>query len=391
MVKTEAAAGVGTAALPEGARVDFARMRGERRRRLFEAMAVFNLDALVLGRPANIAYASGARQLWTAGTRPFGPGAVVLRDTEAVHVLSSWDEGVPGEIGHERLFGLSWNPVRILANLKAIPGLAGSRRIGTDGWGPGTAGLLGGAAPDAELVDGNPVLMQARAVKTPDEVECIRTAAAGAEAALSALVGALSPGVTERQLLAVHAETVSRLGLPTPPTEAVVCTTPRRGAVHRRHLASDRAVAVGELVALSPGALYAGYEATLARTWTVGTPTPAQRSLAGRARQGRDALVAACMAGADGSDLGRALSPVAPAADERLAGGVGLGMEPPLIGAGLGAGAELVPGMVLVVQCWVADEGAGGALEADVVLVRESGPEIISRFGGCPGLMGREG
>lgn len=390
MVKA-GAGGVGMAALPEGARVDFARMRAERRRRLFDAMVGFNLDALVLGRPANIAYASGARQLWTAGARPFGPGAVVVRDTEAVHVLSTWDEGVPGEISHQRLFGLSWNPARILANLKAIPGLPGSRRVGTDGWSPGAAGLLSGAAPDAELVDGNPALMQARGVKTPDELECIRTAAAAAEGALFALVGALSPGVTERQLLAVHAEAVSRLGLPTPPTEAVVCATPRRGAVSRRHLASDRAVAVGELVALSPGALYAGYEATMARTWTVGVPTPAQRSLASRARQGRDRLVAACVAGAAGSDLGRALSPVASATGELLAWGVGLGMEPPLIGAGMGEGTELVPGMVLVVQCWVAEEGAGGALEADVVLVKESGPEIISRFGDCPGLTGREG
>ena len=51
---------IGTMALPEGGRVDFSRLRRERRQRLFEAMAGAGVDALVLGRPANVAKMSPA-------------------------------------------------------------------------------------------------------------------------------------------------------------------------------------------------------------------------------------------------------------------------------------------------------------------------------------------
>ena len=130
-MRAGATAGPGAAALVDGARVDFARMRQQRRARLLEAMDAADLDAVVLGRPANIAYAAGTRSLWTAGSRPFGPGVVLSRRGE-IHLQSTWDDGVPEEIEHASLFGLSWNPARIAANLAAAPGLAGARRVGTD-------------------------------------------------------------------------------------------------------------------------------------------------------------------------------------------------------------------------------------------------------------------
>ena len=64
----------GLLAQQESGRVDMSALREDRRRRLFDAMAAHGLDALILGRPANITFASGARQLWTSGARPFGPG-----------------------------------------------------------------------------------------------------------------------------------------------------------------------------------------------------------------------------------------------------------------------------------------------------------------------------
>ncbi|HUZ44090.1 MAG TPA: M24 family metallopeptidase [Acidimicrobiales bacterium] len=385
-------AGPGVAALPEGGRVDFARLRRERRARLLEAMAEAGLDALVLGRPANITYASGARQLWTAGARPFGPGAVVMADSGEVHLLSTWDDGVPSEIGRDHLFGLSWNPGRIVANLAAIPGLASAPRIGTDGWSPGAGALVAAVAAGAEFIDAWPALAAARRVKTVDELACLRTAAAAAEAGMSALVEALRPGITERQLMGVHAAALARLGLPTPPIEAAASLMP--GADGKptalRRLVSDQAAEAGQMVALTAGALYAGYEATLSRTWLVGsepgalgTASAGQRGIAGQARALRDARVAACRPG----PLPASLGPDQSAGAEPVAWGVGLGMEAPLLGAGLGTGTELSAGMTLVVQAWAAGlSGPGGALEADLVLVGPEGPESLTRFGSCPAL-----
>jgi hypothetical protein len=61
-----------------------------------------------------------------------------------------------------------------------------------------------------------------------------------------------------------------------------------------------------------------------------------------------------------------------------------LGAEPPLISAAgpaapVGAAAVITEGMVLAVQGWVSEEGAGGALELDVVHVTASGPRVLSR------------
>lgn len=378
----------GTMALVEGSRVSFDRLRADRRERLHAAMAAAGLDALILGRPANIAYASGARQLWTAGARPFGPGCIVVRETGGVHLLSTWDEGVPAEIPHEHLFGLSWNPAYIARNLAAVPGLAGARWVGSDSNTPGFGQLLGAAAPAAELVDATAAVASARSVKTADEVACIETATAVAEAALTGLVDALWAGISEREMTGAYLAAIAGMGLPTPGTEAVACATPRRGTVRLRQVVSDRLVGPGELVALNPSAIYAGYEGGVGRTWLAEPsdgPSPAQRRLADRCRAALDALIAACRPGAHGSALLDAWArtgerlPAAP-----LAHGLGLGVEAPVIGAGVGAGAVLVGGSVLAVQAWVAEEGAGGFLERDVVVVEDAGPRVLSRYGRGP-------
>ena len=378
---------IGTTALPEGGRVDFARLRAERRTRLAAAMAAHHLDALILGRPANIVYASGARQLWTAGARPFGPGAVVVRETGHVHLLSTWDDGVPAEIPHDDLFGLSWNPANLLAKLAALPGLKAARRVGTDSSSPGFGQFLAAIAPEAELVDAGPAIATARAVKTPDELACIETATALAEAALDALTEAVRPGVGERELVGVYLACLAGRGEPAPPTEGVVCATPRHGPVSLRQVPTDRLVGPDELVVLNPGARYAGYEGGVGRTWVAGPsePTAAQRALAQRCRDALDAVLDQCRAGRTGADLRRAWEatgeplPAAP-----LAHGLGLGMETPVVAAGCGDGAELVPGMVLAVQGWVQAEGVGGFLERHVAVIAEDGPRVLSRFGRGP-------
>ena len=99
-------------------------LRSGRRQRALDQMAAHDLDVLVLGRQANVRYVSGAPQLWVAGTRPFGPTCVLVRATGAIHLLSTWDEGVPDDIPHENLYGIAWNP------MNTIVGAAAHRRCG---------------------------------------------------------------------------------------------------------------------------------------------------------------------------------------------------------------------------------------------------------------------
>ena len=93
-------------------------LRTGRRERALAQMEKHDLDVLVLGRQANVRYVSGAPQLWVAGTRPFGPTCVVVRKTGAIHLLSTWDEGVPEDIPHENLYGIAWNPMNTISVLQ---------------------------------------------------------------------------------------------------------------------------------------------------------------------------------------------------------------------------------------------------------------------------------
>lgn len=312
-------------------------LRTERRRRLFDAMADHDLDVLVLGRPADVVYATGARQLWTAGSRPFGPACVVVASSERTHLLSTWDEGVPPELSHDDLYGLSWNPANLVASLGKIPGLRDARRVGTGSLSPGFPRLVSALAPEAEVVDGTPAIWAARATKTPEELTCIRSATKVAEAGLQAMVEALHPEVTERELLAVYLERIATLGAPTPPTEAVASIS-------------------GDLVALDAGAMVDGYEGSAAGTWT----TIGERVVDERCRAALDAVVGACRPGGTGADVRRAWEAASgePMPTLPLVHGVGLGMEPPIVAAGVGDGVVFAAGMVLSVTARM-----GGFLE----------------------------
>jgi Xaa-Pro dipeptidase len=374
---------VGMMGLEDDARVDFARLRAERRAKVFSGMESHDLDALMLGGVGDVRYVSGARQLGRSGVLPFAPVAVVVRETGRVHLLSTWDEGVPPEIGYDDLYRMSWNPANLAADLAKIPGLREARRVGTDGLTPMFAGLISQLVTPAELVDAAPVLASARRAKMPDEITCLDVASAIAEAALGAMEEALAPGITERQLLGIYDGRIAGLGAPMPPSEGVCFATPTRGPVRFRHLASDRPIGDGELVVLAPGALYAGYESGLARTRVAGDAGPrGTADLASRCAWGMDALIAACRPGHTGADLYRAWGDAGnPDPGVLLAHGLGLGAEPPLIGLGRGSHAALEEGMVLSVQSWVTAEGVGGCLERSTVRIEGSGPSALTRYG----------
>ena len=372
---------VGVMALEDSCRVDFFALRAERRAKVFAGMDSAGLDALILGGAGNVHYVCGARLLGRAGVLPFAPVCVVVRSTGRVHLLSTWDEGVPPEIERADLYPLSWNPANLMASVASIPGLGESRRIGTDGLTASTGAMIALLAPGAEVVDGGAMLEACRRVKTDAEITCLEVAAAISESALSAMSAALGPGVSERELLGVYSEHVARLGAPVPPSESVCFVA--SGAVSLGHVASDRVVGDGELVVLAPGALYAGYEAGLARTFVAGSGSGGGGlALAERCAAGMDALVGACRAGGVGADLYAAWEGVGlGAASVVLAHGLGLGAEPPVIGWGRGRDAVLEEGMVLSVQSWVTEEGVGGCLQRETVVIGAGGPVVLTRYG----------
>ncbi len=300
-----------------------------RRSRVIDALAAAGIDLLVCGRQDHINYITGARQLWTAGTRPFGPVCTLNTTTGEVFLLSTWDEGVPDDIPLDHLHGITWNGSIIARRLATTPGLATAQRIGVDSWSPGMAGLLGAVAPTAEVVPADDALARARRTKLAAEVDAIRAACAVAAAGVATALAHPGP---DSERLAAGVEAMARAGSSTPAGEPRV-----------------------EGSTADFGCIRSHYEGGLGRT-TGGDPELTAD------------LVRACVPGATAADLRRA----APDADW-LVRGCGMGHEPPVIDSRYGTGESLEAAMVLSVGVHT-----GADHRRDIVLVTETTPEILS-------------
>jgi Xaa-Pro aminopeptidase len=369
----------GLAALPEGGRVDFGAIRADRQQRLRREMESADLDALILGRPGDIVFAAGARSLFLTGSRPYSPGCVILRDGDRVHLLADYDEGVPAEIPRDQIFGRHWSPANNARSVSGIRGLREARRIGTAGTSTSVMKLLASLAPRAEVIDARHLMRAARTRKSPAEVAVITTGCALAEAGLAAMRQELRPGVTTRQLAARYAQRLGQLGVTVIPDGLIA----RRTALGISAAFDDAPLSDGDLVGLSPSVTYGGYDATLARTViTGGSPAPAAAGLRARALEALSAVLAACVAGATGADL---LQAWAGTGEQHfgapLAHGLGIGLEEPVIGMGLGSAEVLAEGTVLAVQGYVHDGNGGTWHHRDVVQVTGAAPRLLTRSG----------
>ena len=314
-------------------------LAAERRRRVVAAMAGAELDVVVLGRQDDVTYASGIERLWTAGTRPFGAGCVVVRDGHElgrVHVMSSWDAGIPDSIDFDDLLPLTWNPATMTTNLAGIPGLADARRVGVDAWSPGFARTISRIAPEAELVVADDVLAETRRRKLPAEIGLIRDACGLVWRGVDAALAASSAGpATTSHLRAVAVEALAAAGV----------TIPSSG-VSVQAKGGDLVIDVGMIVD--------GYEGGVGG-----------RFVDGERADPTSPLVDACRDGATWPELAAAAT-----TGRWHVRGLGLGAERPVLDASTGRAETLVADMVLSV--------ADGP-RRDVVAVRAGGaPEVLS-------------
>jgi Xaa-Pro aminopeptidase len=318
-------------------------LRADRRERVFAAMDRAGLDVLVLHRRDSVAYACGVQRLWTAGTRPFSASGVLVAAGRTVHLMSTWDEGVPPEIPFDDLFGMTWNPGIMERSIGAIPGLASARRMGVDGLSVGFDALARRLAPGVEIVPADDLLYEVRAVKLPAELDLIRAATVVAADAVAAATTALGGGSSPTEALAAAVRAAAAQGVTIPSSAPIV-------------------VPHGDLVHVDVGVLVDDCEGGQGRT--VG---PAEVVAAGLDAHQR--LIAACRPGAAAADMRASAAGV----DSWRVRGSGLGFEPPVVTASLGATTVLRAGMVLSVETRHA-----GVHRRDLVHVGPDTTEVLS-------------
>jgi Xaa-Pro aminopeptidase len=356
-------------------------LRVARRSRVLAEMEAEGIDVLVVGREGNARYVSGAPRLWTAGSRAFGPGCVLVRATGAVHLLSTWDEGIPAEIPHENLYGISFNAMNFVTALQRIDGAATARTVATDGLTPSSAQLLPKAFPAADLVDGEPLLRRVRRSKTAEEVEAIRASVRIAERSFGEAEKVLAPGATERQLTGVFMEAMALEGVTTPATQDVAWITSREHPWYRA--SRDTPIERGDLVAFEAGVILGGYVGELGRTLAAGDDVAVDPDLSRRWDELWDRLLGACRVGNQMSDLLDAYSAVGiPAPPVPVARGLGLGFDLPLVTHALpreAAQQQAEAGMVLALTAYVWKEGVGAVYGQEPVVLTATGPELLSK------------
>lgn len=304
----------------------------DRRDRVLAAMAAADLDVLVLGRQDDANFASGMHRLWTAGTRPFGAGCIVVASTGRTHVLSSWDAGLPPTMSADDLFPSTWNPRVMAGHMASVPGLAEARRIGVDEVSPSFARAIARLAPDAEIVPADDVIARARRYKSAEEIERIRDACAVAWAGVDAVLADPVRADPDRGVSAL-VEAIAARGVTIPSSAPTVQRIP------------------GGL-AIDVGVIVAGYEGGVGGEF-----------VDGRRRDAGD-LWTACRPGATHADLARA------AAGEWLVRGLGMGWERPVLNGDLGFHETLETGMVLSVT---------DGRRRDIVAVTDDAPLLLSK------------
>lgn len=393
---------------------DLPRMVRERRARLAAAMARHDLPALLLLGRASVQYATGV--VWPAsdaGHAFLQPTiALVTADDPLPHVftppLASAPTGDEATLSADRVHpplhpDCPSGVAELVARLRAVLGERVPERLGIDEPTVAMHLELRDLLPGVEVVDAQPVLAAARLVKTPDEVACLRRAQEINDRAMLDVHATLRPGVRPLDLSALFLARVAELGAsgnlvdpiwqPMPASRSAGPFAVNGEVVFP--LPSDaRPLAAGDTLWIDTGITWNGYVSDFGRTWIVGRePSAAERALFARWREVLARVLDRVRPGATGADLtaaacaGEARPPWL--AHLYLAHGAGLdSAEAPLIGTDLGpsfdASVVLAPGMVLVFEPVVWEEGVGGHRAEESVVVTDTGWESLTRHGFAP-------
>lgn len=377
---------------------DLARMRRERHARLQEQLASHGLDGLVLLGTSAVAYATGAAMPACDSGRAalLRPVAVVAAGAAHPHLFTPYPEGAPPELPPEHLHAPAYPDLDdgaavLAAHLRELFG--GGARLGCDELPHPLHRALAGAVA---LVPASGVLGAAKLRKTVDELACIRDAQRVNEQAMVDVQRMLRPGVTQTDLTACFLRRAVELGAEQNGIDPIWQVMPARRADGPWTVHGDLAFPTpsgprelhdGDVVWVDSGIHVGGYASDFGRTWIVGDdprPTARQQEQFERWRAVTDAVLDRCRPGVTAAELAQAAVAAAGTGAKPwiehfyLAHGVGTdSAEMPMIGTDLGESfdAEQVmePGMVLVLEPVIWDDGAAGYRAEDVFAVTDGG------------------
>jgi len=239
------------------------------------------------------------------------------------------------------------------------------------------------------VVDAQQAMLDARQIKSADEIMLLTQAAAMVDGVYTDIVEALKPGVRENEIVALANKRLYDMG--SEQVEAINAVSGERCNPHP-HNFSDRIIRPGDQAFFDIIQSYNGYRTCYYRTFSVVSATTSQRDAYTKAREWMDAAIQAVKPGVGTDDIAR----LWPAATDfgfasemaafglQFGHGLGLGLhERPIISRlnSLDHPVEILPGMVFALETYCpASDGFSAARIEEEVVVTPDGPRILTLF-----------
>lgn len=384
-------------------RVDFDRLRRYRLDRARQSLEASECGAFLLFDFYNIRYTT---QTWIGGALgdKMTRYALLTRDGEPM----LWDFGSAAR--HHRLYSPWLKPEHCHAGMLGLRGAIAP-----------TAGLMASAVSEIKglledagvtgapvgvdiveppflfemqrqglrVVDAQQLMLDARQIKSPDEIMLLTQAASMVDGVYQDIVEALKPGIRENDIVALANKRLYEMG--SDQVEAINAVSGERCNPHP-HNFSDRLIRPGDQAFFDIIHSFNGYRTCYYRTFSVGSATPAQRDAYAQARAWMDASLSMIRPGVGTDDV----AAVWPRAEEfgfenemaafglQFGHGLGLGLhERPIISRlnSMTEPIELQVGMVFALETYCpAKDGFSAARIEEEVVVTPDGPRVLTLF-----------
>jgi Xaa-Pro aminopeptidase len=239
------------------------------------------------------------------------------------------------------------------------------------------------------IIDGQDSLLDARLIKSQDEIQLMKAAASMVDAAYDTMVRSIRPGIKENELVGLANQTLYSLG--SDDVECVNCVSGPRSAPHP-HVFSDRIIRPGDFVFFDIIHSFNGYRTCYYRSFICGRPTDEQKAAYNQAYTWLYDAINMVKPGVTSKEIALSwpdytmwgLSSEAEAIGMAVGHGIGLSIhERPFISrvCSLESPFTLQKGMVIAMETYAQtpDKKHGARIEEEI-LVTEDGHEVITKY-----------
>ena len=384
-------------------RVDFRRLHAYRLGRARQALARSGLGAILVFDQYNIRYISGtvigewARDKLTRWSLLTGTGEPWVWDfgSAARHhkLYAPWipeRQSLAGMVGMRGAVspkaGLFKQAAQEIKRILQAEGVA-TMPLGIDLVEPPF--LLALQEAGVEVRDGQQTMLEARMIKSQDELTLLNMAAAMVDGVYQDIYEALKPGVRENEVVALATKRLYEMGSDC--VEAINSISGERCSPHP-HNFTDRIIRPGDQAFFDIIMSFTGYRTCYYRTFSVGRATRAQVDAYKKAREWMDAAIALIKPGVTTDKIARAFPRAQDIGfDGEMAAfglnfchGIGLGLhERPIISRlnSFDDPMELEAGMMFAVETYCpATDGVSAARIEEEVIVTPGGGQVITLF-----------